>query len=403
MFSKINDIVSNAYLNVPFYGKNFESDKLLVTNYNDLCQIPIISKTDVNESLISKALNRNGLIKEQTSGSSGKYISIYKTSSERSSLDLLLWKRRRMHYKSVMAATLIRFKAAIDDIGGSSIPLEHPEKIGNTIFLPTFKIDVEMINEFYNMISDEKELWIWGPPSLIYLLALQVHHSFDIKTRKIKLIELNGEMVFEYQKRYIEEVFQCPVVNHYGSREFWGIAYECRYHNLHIFEESVFIEILDGYNKPQLSDKEGELVITGLLCSAMPFIRYKIGDTGKIVTSNCACGSCNRILELLGGRTSDYIIGNKGELSSSMVFAHIVSCINQSSIKILQFKVVQIDINDFVVYLVVTEEMESNNIEQTFFELAERLIHKEIKIKIRYTNFIKNDANGKFRYFIPMK
>lgn len=368
-----------------------------------MCQIPIISKTNVNENLISRSFNRSDLIKEQTSGSSGKYISIYKTASERSSLDLLLWKRRRMHYKYVMAATLIRFKAAIDGIGGSSIPLEHPQKIGNTIFLPTFKIDNEMISEFYNMILDEKELWIWGPPSLIYLLALQVHKSFDIKIRKIKFIELNGEMVFEYQKRYIEEVFQCPVVNHYGSREFWGIAYECRYHNLHIFEESVFVEILDDCNKPHLCDKEGELVITGLLCSAMPFIRYKIGDIGKIVASNCDCGSCNRILELLGGRTSDYIIGNKGELRSSMIFAHIVSCINQSSIIILQFQVVQIDINDFVVYLVVAEDIESNNIEQKFYEMAKRLIHKEINIKFQYTNFIKNDINGKFRYFVPIK
>ena len=59
---------------------------------------------------------------------------------------------------------------------------------------------------------------------------------------------------------------------------------------MHIMESNVMVEVLkDG--KGVDDDIEGEVYITTRTNSAMPLIRYKIGDTGKICT-----GKCNSVL-----------------------------------------------------------------------------------------------------------
>ncbi len=80
---------------------------------------------------------------------------------------------------------------------------------------------------------------------------------------------------------------------HYGSREM-GMAGAvcCRAHaGMHLRENHVLAEIVDGDGRPLPPGERGELVITTLGMEAMPLIRYRTGDYTRILPGVCPCGS----------------------------------------------------------------------------------------------------------------
>ena len=80
---------------------------------------------------------------------------------------------------------------------------------------------------------------------------------------------------------------------HYGSREMaLGGAITCPAHaGMHLRENHVIAEIVDENGRPLPPGKWGELVITTAGMAAMPLIRYRTGDTTRILPGKCPCGS----------------------------------------------------------------------------------------------------------------
>jgi phenylacetate-CoA ligase len=71
----------------------------------------------------------------------------------------------------------------------------------------------------------------------------------------------------------------CPVLDEYSSEEATRIALEMPCGHYHVCEDSVHLDVLDPATlKPQIPGQSGIAVITNLLNSAMPFIRYVQGD-----------------------------------------------------------------------------------------------------------------------------
>jgi len=60
-------------------------------------------------------------------------------------------------------------------------------------------------------------------------------------------------------------------------------------------------------------EREGELAITPLTNYAMPLIRYRIGDRGRLTDAPCACGRGFPVLDALSGRSMEAMTNLKGE------------------------------------------------------------------------------------------
>ena len=87
----------------------------------------------------------------------------------------------------------------------------------------------------------------------------------------------------------MEAFFNCKVASQYGCYEVNSIAYECPFHKLHVMTENVYVEIVE----------DNQICITSKHNRVMPFVRYKVGDRGRLCTDkNCSCGSQEPILEL---------------------------------------------------------------------------------------------------------
>ena len=86
---------------------------------------------------------------------------------------------------------------------------------------------------------------------------------------------------------------------HYGSREI-GLAgaVSCAAHKgMHIRENDLLVEIVDEDGNPLPDGEWGEIVITTLTQEAMPFVRYKTQDRGRILPQPCECSSVMRLLD----------------------------------------------------------------------------------------------------------
>jgi len=199
------------------------------------------------------------------------------------------------------------------------------------------------------------------------------------------------------REQYIEEVFQCKVFNHYGSREVGPIASECSAHDgLHIMMEHVLVEVINEKGEPCKPGEEGEIVVTSLSNYAMPLIRYKIGDIGIMQEySPCSCGCNYPKLQKVIGRTTDLFLNTKGEKIDGEYFTHLFYFRDW----IEKFQFIQEDIDDITVKIV----KKANPPQKELKEIEEKIklvMGDRCKINYEFVDDIPKTKTGKFLYTI---
>ncbi len=132
-------------------------------------------------------------------------------------------------------------------------------------------------------------------------------------SHSITKVLLSADTASEELKEQLAQNLNCEVFDHYGVTEFgFGGAVECMAHKaLHLRALDLYIEIVDDNLKPVENDNFGEILITTFTREAMPLIRYRIGDKGRIISKKCPCGSQVPCLEI-EGRISQAITRSKG-------------------------------------------------------------------------------------------
>jgi phenylacetate-CoA ligase len=78
---------------------------------------------------------------------------------------------------------------------------------------------------------------------------------------------------------------------------------------LHVNEDTVHVEVLDWDGRRCPAGEPGRVTVTDLLNTAMPLVRYQLGDLGVLSTGGCPCGRRTRLLRLLGRETAAFRVG----------------------------------------------------------------------------------------------
>lgn len=124
----------------------------------------------------------------------------------------------------------------------------------------------------------------------------------------------------------------------------------CPAGHMHVMESNVYVECVDEEGVP--TQEEGELVVTSLHNRVMPFVRYKIGDYGKIRSTTCVYSSAPEIV-LTRGRSNDYILCEDGDVLSAYHLVRAFGCIAvQVDGTVYQYQAVQKDYREFTIYCV---------------------------------------------------
>ncbi len=396
---QLSKILEFAKKKVPFYKENgidFDSSNSVLTKELLL---------DNYDKLFPEGVDRNSLLPEFTSGSTGKSLRVYKSKMERFVITKIMYSRRKLLYPNVSKSEMTKFETSNNLADSKNGIIMEPFKGESKIYFPNLYITKENVIKYKQIIDNIPETWIYGSPSAVYKLALEIEKMEDFPIEKIKLIELAGEYVVKNQREHIEKVFKCPVANQYGSREVWGIAYECPEGKMHVISENVDVEILDDNNNVLPYGEEGKVCVTSKINYSMPIIRYLVGDTGKLVKSeNCSCGLCDDILELNTGRAGDVIYLQDGSTMKSVFLFQVMSYINKEESIVEQFQIRQNSYLDFSVLFVLADPDKRAAVEEKFMFYMKKYIDSEATVTFNYADDIEIDSKTKkLRYFYPMK
>ena len=403
-FVKTLTLLEYAIHNSPYYKKIFQdlgAEMEDIKSFDDFKHIPILTKSIMREqgTEILSALGSNDLTIAKTSGSTGIPLKLYKNKEAVASTYAAMYRGHRWHGVDVGA----------NEARLWGVPIDHWAKVksrGKDFLLNRFRqknleTSKQAFEAYYQSLLKYRPCYLMGYPSFIHSFAISAkEQGWDCLKLGLKFVKYTAEILPEYQKQCIEDVFGCRCVSEYGAAETGIIAFECPHGNSHLMSESVFVEFVEIEDKEcNKSNKKFKLLVTNFYNRAFPVIRYEIGDLAKPVDGVCSCGRTLPLISKIEGRVSDEVIGVDGKRFHSSTFSYILKdCIGAGlgarEVRFIQNKPGEIEAQiccrskDIVAF--------SRKLKESAINVFGNSI---VMTASRFTS-LSPDASGKFRYFI---
>ena len=313
---KLRYLMAFAYQNVALYRNKFDAAGLRpeqVRSLRDLHQVPRCFKDEMRATeasqLIANGGTVNGLVHRFTTGSTGEPLQIYRTPLEDHLLNQFRLRSNRLLGQRAgdLAAVVLPFPRPG---GGVSQWAKHAVKA----LLPGKQVILEGLRAPESIASDLAALRpdiIRGlPGELAEIAAFWPRYAGG--AHKPRMLVTSGEVLSQSLRRTIEEGFNAPARNTYGSHEFNLLAWECPQTGLmHVCDDNVILEVLND-GSPAGEGEAGDVVVTGLHSYVAPYIRYGLGDIAVRGPSPCPCGAPFSTLQTIRGREMDTCITPEG-------------------------------------------------------------------------------------------
>lgn len=392
----LNKIIKHCYENVPYYKEIFNKNKLMpsdIRTQKDLWKLPILTKNDIKQNFNKlKATNMpKWLLNEgHTSGTTGTPAHFYRDLNSINFENATVWRQ---------------WKWAEIDIGdrivvcrGNEIKVSEKDhifwqknNIQKQLFLSSFYLSDENMKYYIEEFKRYDGKALQAYPSTAYVIAKYLEKIND--KIKLKAVFTSSEPIYDFQRKLIEDRFECKIWDFYGLAERVVSASECKTHEgLHINEEYGITEILD---EEENESKEGFLVGSTLHNYAMPLIRYVTNDYTKISCEECSCGIDHRIISPIETKKEDMVITKEGRYISPSIITHAFKPLTH----VAKSQVIQHDFDDFEIKIVPEEGFNDNEIDILMKGLKERFGQKS-SIDINIVQDIPRTKNGKFRWVI---
>ncbi len=200
---------------------------------------------------------------------------------------------------------------------------ELHHRLENRRFLSCFEFTPENMERHWHSLRRFQPDVIVAYTNPLYEFArfLQANNYRPVVRRSVIV---GAEKLHSFQRELMEDVFQVPVFETYGSREVMLIGAECERHcGLHVSMENLLVEVLDDEGLPTPAGEEGNVVITDLFNYGMPFIRYVNGDRAVATAEHCPCGRGLSLLKKITGRRLDVLETPDGRKIPGEFFPHL--------------------------------------------------------------------------------
>jgi phenylacetate-CoA ligase len=164
------------------------------------------------------------------------------------------------------------------------------------------------------LLSDlGSEVLVSTPSYALVIAQAVIDAGADPMGLPLRLGLFGGEPWGEGLRAEVERALPLTAVSTYGLSEMCGpgVAAECvpLRQGLHVQEDHFLVEVLDPTTGQPVADgEEGELTFTTLTNEALPLLRYRTGDLGRIDAEPCPCGRTFRRITGLRGRRDDMLI-----------------------------------------------------------------------------------------------
>ncbi len=390
---KLRSLIEHAYHNVPYYKEIMDEINIRpedIKSVEDIKYLPILTKKKIRENyekLISKDIRNRNITRASTGGSTGEPLKYVRDR------DTLIWT------EAASLRGMSWAKCRMGDVFIDFFSPDWPSRLGrirgrvlNKFYYPAFAKDYELIS-YVRMIKKLKPFCLTGYPSNLYRIAA-IFHKHKINDIEFPIIFSTSEMLYDFQRDFLENYFNGKVFDYYGCNEVGSIAYECEYHNKHISNERLIIETTDS-EANQVIDSSGEITITDLDNYAMPFIRYKNGDAGIIANDVCRCRRYLTMIKRVEGRIQDFLRSSDGNYVPAIFFPTRFRDLNG----IDQYQIIQKDINNITLKIVKNQIFSVKELEE-MIQVIKKIIGNDVHINIEACEDIPLTRIGKTRLVI---
>jgi phenylacetate-CoA ligase len=387
--AKLRLLLAHATENVPYYKRTLGALGIHpegIQSFSDLRKLPFLTrdiiKAEFPAGMKAKNVSEARFASNRTSGTAGGIpIEFFNDG----------------HPK--VTAQILASRLALYDLSGFSLGAKTFYFTGRPNDLSPWRerqVGFERVTHrdifsLFKEISEFKPQIIGGYPTALVSLVEYLRAAHLRLPGDLDAIVSTGAAMTPAQSNYLTEFFHCPVFQRYGSTEFSGyVAQECSIKSgYHVNPELVILEVLkDG--QPVKIGERGELVITDLHNYAMPLIRYKISDLATLLPQ-CSCGRGSRLIQDIDGRTSLFLVTQRGllfplagvsDILKTSLFLH----------EILYYQYVQSVPGEVLLKVVLLRESRSL-VEQIRKTLTPML--DDIELQIELVNEIPLDPSGK--------
>ncbi|MCK9417940.1 MAG: hypothetical protein M0R70_01015 [Nitrospirae bacterium] len=420
---KMRRMITHVDAWVPYYTKKFKTLGFApgdIKTLEDIKAIPPVSRQDVidhHRDMVDKRLRssvekadartrgpgepipfaffrRHKLVRNTSSGSTGAPTVFYEDGST-TARNWALELRLKSWYgvgPGAREARMARLSTAYDP---ASTQLKLRSALWNQLVLPGVNLTDRDCEDSLHRLAAFKPKVLWGFTSALTALASYAQKSGKAALLpRIQLVIAWAAPLYDHEKELLREVFQCPVTNIYGAREVGHIAAICPEGSFHINDESLYVETAG----PNDGATEGEILVTTLEDSPMPFIRYRTGDLGRISESNCACGRTLRVFDSLLGRTGEVFITKDGRMISPNFWCRtfmdrkLAGAVERFQVVYQSPESMKIRIVKGSTYTEKTEEHLKAHLKNNF--------HSSMKTQFEYVGEIEPQISGKYQMVI---
>jgi phenylacetate-CoA ligase len=390
---RLSQIVQNAARNVPYYIKFFSDagiDPKYVTLETYAEILPVVAKQDIlaNPNDFISVIHKKNSLRLHTSGTTGTPMVVYATRSARSMnyLRYALVLRKfgcEVRDRSATFAGRILFREPRDSI------YWRKDHFNRTLYLSSYYLSDDTADKYLKALLDWQPLYIDAYPSAILELA-----QYLIKSERasglsaLRFILTSSETFSSDQRAIVKQAFGVPVIDHYGCTEMAVSAYSFETGRYDIDPAYCLVEVESGYNA---EDLQGELICTSLINEAMPFLRYRIGDTVEFLEHNGSSGNSIHAFRAVIGRKDDVIVAHDGRRIGRMdpVFKGVSG--------ICRAQIVQKEIGRLEVLVQLNPGATLDDVARALTTNINHRTGDGFAIEIRAIEKIPLDRNGKFR------
>jgi phenylacetate-CoA ligase len=396
---RLQSLVSVAYENTAYWRDLMDEYKIApldVQSIADLKRFPLLDKTILREKR-----------EEMVWRDEGKRIQLVRTSgSTNEALEFYTSSTREAH---INAARMLGHSWVGMERGekemyywGAPVELNKQDRVKrfrdwliNDGLTDGFEITTEKVRNYYKYWLAWKPKCLFGYPSTFSLTVSMCENlGLDLKQLKkvgLQAIITTSEVLSGVDRKRISNSFGVPVYDSYGLREGGLIGHECEHQTMHCMDEQIILETIDPETL-EPTEGEGELVLTNIVGTAFPIIRYRTGDIVTLSDKKCACGRTLSSVEISGGRAVEFVVTKQGKWVVGYSFIYIARTVKG----IVKFQVVQDEIGEIFVRLVVDDHFPVDGVDQVKEQVAKRLGGDD-HIIVEIVDDIEPAPSGKYR------
>jgi phenylacetate-CoA ligase len=269
-------------------------------------------------------------------------------------------------------------------------PFWRYNRAANQTLFSTLHLSDENMPHYLRQLEKIQPREVIGYPSAIYTLAEYCLRTGARPNVRPAAVITNSETLFEWQRVAIEQVFECRVADYYGVAEGVVFAAQCPAGRYHFNPLLGIVEFLAADGSPAAPNEPARLVCTTLTNSAMPLVRYEVGDQAVMAGDACPCGLVYPAALSIVGRIDDAVITPSGHTVGRL--DHIFKGLTG----VRECQIVQ-DRLDQITLKVVRDASFTENSRRTLVENLWARVGRDMQVQFEFVEQIPRTDRGKFK------